>query len=224
MAPGPSVLSPMNREQIFEFFRRLAEDNPAPETELEFGNSYQLLVAVVLSAQATDIGVNKATRALFAAVDCAQQMLDLGEESLREQIKTIGLFNSKAKHVIALSEILVAQYGGEVPATREQLMALPGVGRKTANVVLNCAFGQETFAVDTHLFRLGNRTGLAPGKTPDQVEAKLEKRVPAPFRLHAHHWLILHGRYICKARTPECWRCKVADLCAFKGKVAQPGG
>ncbi len=212
----------MTREQIFEFFSRLAELNPAPETELEFGNAYQLLVAVTLSAQATDVGVNKATRALFAKVETPQQMLDLGEEGLRAHIKTIGLFNSKAKNVIAMARLLVDNFGGEVPSTREELVTLPGVGRKTANVVLNCWFGQETFAVDTHIFRLGNRTGLAKGKTPEQVEAKLEKRVPQPFRLGAHHWLILHGRYICKARTPECWRCPVADLCSFKPKVLEP--
>jgi endonuclease III len=211
----------MTRDQIFEFFRRLAEDNPSPQTELEYGNAYQLVVAVALSAQATDVGVNKATRALFAKVETPQQMLDLGEAGLKEHIKTIGLFNSKAKNVIALSQILVDRYGGEVPATREQLVELPGVGRKTANVVLNCWFGQETFAVDTHIFRVGNRTGMAKGKTPDHVEAKLEKRVPQPFRLHSHHWMILHGRYVCKARTPECWRCKVADLCSFRKKVTQ---
>ncbi len=212
----------MNREQIFEFFRRLAEDDPAPQTELEYGNAFQLVVAVALSAQATDVGVNKATRALFAKVETPQQMLALGEEGLREHIKTIGLFNSKAKNVMALSQLLVDDYGGAVPGTREDLVRLPGVGRKTANVVLNCWFGQETFAVDTHIFRVGNRTGLAKGKTPDHVEAKLEKRVPQPFRLHAHHWLILHGRYVCKARTPECWRCKVADLCSFRKKVPEP--
>jgi len=211
----------MNRAQIFEFFRRLAEDNPEPRTELEYGNAYQLVVAVALSAQATDVGVNKATRALFAKVETPQQMLELGEEGLKEHIKTIGLFNSKAKNVIALSRILVEQHGGEVPATREELVKLPGVGRKTANVVLNCWFGQEAFAVDTHIFRVGNRTGLAKGKTPDHVEAKLEKRVPQPFRLHAHHWLILHGRYVCKARTPECWRCPVVDLCSYRKKVLQ---
>lgn len=212
----------MTREQIFEFFRRLAEDNPTPRTELEYGNAYQLVVAVALSAQATDVGVNKATRALFARVQTPQAMLDLGEEGLREHIKTIGLFNAKAKNVIALSQLLVDEFGGEVPATREELVRLPGVGRKTANVVLNCWFGQETFAVDTHILRVGNRTGLAKGKTPDHVEAKLEKRVPQPFRLHAHHWLILHGRYVCKARRPECWRCKVGDLCSFRKKVTQP--
>jgi endonuclease-3 len=211
----------MTREQIFEFFRRLAEDDPAPRTELEYGNAFQLVVAVALSAQATDVGVNKATRALFAKITTPQQMLDLGEEGLKEHIKTIGLFNSKAKNVIALSQLLVDEFGGEVPATREELVKLPGVGRKTANVVLNCWYGEETFAVDTHIFRVGNRTGLAKGKTPDHVEAKLEKRVPQPFRLHAHHWLILHGRYVCKARTPECWRCKVADVCSFRKKVLE---
>ncbi len=212
----------MNREQTFEFFRRLAEDNPAPETELEYGNPYQLLVAVTLSAQATDVGVNKATRALFRAVQTPQQMLALGEDKLKDHIKTIGLFNTKAKNVIAMAQRLIDDFGGEVPASREALVTLPGVGRKTANVVLNCAFGQETFAVDTHIFRVGNRTGLARGKTPEQVEAKLDKRVPGPFRLHAHHWLILHGRYTCKARTPECWRCVVADLCAYRLKTPAP--
>jgi endonuclease-3 len=177
----------MTRDEIFEFFRRLAEDNPDPQTELEFGNVYQLLVAVVLSAQATDVGVNKATRRLFEEVRTPQQMVELGEEGLKQQIKTIGLFNSKAKNVIALSQKLVAEHGGEVPRDRDTLVTLPGVGRKTANVVLNCAFGEETFAVDTHVFRVGNRTGLARGKTPEQVEAKLEKRVPQPFRRGAHH-------------------------------------
>jgi len=213
----------LNRAQIFEFFRRLAEANPSPETELEFGNVYQLLVAVTLSAQATDVGVNKATRALFAKVKTPQDMLDLGEAGLKEYIKTIGLFNSKAKNVMAMAEILVREHGGEVPADRDLLTALPGVGRKTANVVLNCAFGAETFAVDTHIFRLGNRTGLAKGKTPLAVEKSLEKRVPQPFRVGSHHWMILHGRYICKARTPECWRCPVVDLCGFKAKVLEKG-
>ena len=212
----------MTRTQIFEFFRRLAEDNPVPETELEYDNPYQLLVAVTLSAQATDVGVNKATRALFRAVRTPEQMLALGEADLKDHIKTIGLFNSKARNVFAMAQRLVDDFGGTVPETREALVTLPGVGRKTANVVLNCAFGQETFAVDTHIFRVGNRTGLARGKTPEQVEAKLEKRVPAPFRLHAHHWLILHGRYTCKARTPECWRCVVADLCAYRPKTPPP--
>ena len=213
--------TPKNKAEIFEFFRLLAEDNPDPQTELEFGNDYQLVIAVALSAQATDVGVNKATKKLFAEVQTPQQMLELGEDGLKEHIKTIGLFNSKAKNVIALSQLLVDEYGGEVPDTREDLVRLPGVGRKTANVVLNCWFGQETFAVDTHILRVGNRTGLAKGKTPEQVEAKLEKRVPQPFRLGAHHWLILHGRYVCKARTPECWRCPVVDLCSYRKKVLE---
>ena len=214
----------MNKAQIVDFFSRLAEANPHPETELEYGNPYQLVVAVALSAQATDVGVNKATRALFAEVKTPQQMIALGEEGLKAHIKTIGLFNTKAKNVIALSEQLIRDHGGEVPEDRDALEKLPGVGRKTANVVLNTAFGHETFAVDTHIFRVGNRTGLARGKTPLAVELKLEKAVPQPFRLHAHHWLILHGRYVCKARTPECWRCDVADLCAFKPKTPPPKG
>lgn len=214
----------MNKAAAFEFFRRLAEDNPSPETELDYGNPYQLVVAVALSAQATDASVNKATKPLFARVETPEQMIALGEEGVREAIKTIGLFNTKAKNVIALSRMLVDEFGGEVPRTREDLVRLPGVGRKTANVVLNCAFGEETFAVDTHVFRVGNRTGLARGKTPDEVEAKLEKRVPQPFRRHAHHWLILHGRYTCKARVPECWRCPVVDLCAYRAKVLNPPG
>ena len=176
----------------------------------------------MLSAQATDVGVNKATRALFREVQTPVQMVALGEERLKQHIKTIGLFNSKAKNVIALSERLVAQFGGEVPRDRDVLTTLPGVGRKTANVVLNCAFGEETFAVDTHVFRVGNRTGLARGKTPEQVETQLDRKVPAPFRAGAHHWLILHGRYTCKARLPECWRCVVADLCAYKPKTPPP--
>jgi endonuclease-3 len=211
----------VTRDEIFEFFRRLAENDPAPETELEYGNAYQLVVAVALSAQATDVGVNKATRALFREVETPGQMLELGEEGLKEHIKTIGLFNTKAKNVIALSRMLVDEFGGDVPDNREDLVRLPGVGRKTANVVLNCWFGRETFAVDTHIFRVCNRTGLARGKTPEKVEALLEKRVPQPFRLHAHHWLILHGRYTCKARAPECWRCPVVDLCAYRNKVLE---
>ncbi|WP_375194696.1 endonuclease III [Sphingobium sp.] len=213
----------MNKGQIFDFFSRLAEANPAPRTELEYSNDYQLLVAVVLSAQATDVGVNKATRALFRDIHTPQQMVDLGEDGLKQHIKTIGLFNAKAKNVIALSEILVRDFGGNVPQDRDVLTSLPGVGRKTANVVVNTAFGQETFAVDTHIFRVGNRTGLAPGKTPLAVELKLEKRVPGPFRRDAHHWLILHGRYVCKARRPECWRCIVSDLCRFRPKTPAPG-
>ncbi len=212
----------MKKADIFAFFERLASANPHPETELESVNDYTLLVAVVLSAQATDAGVNKATRRLFAEADTPEKMVALGEDGLKQHIKTIGLFNSKAKNVIALSEALIAQHGSQVPEDRDALERLPGVGRKTANVVMNVAFGHETFAVDTHLFRLGNRTGLAPGKTPLAVEKKLERNVPQPFRLHAHHWLILHGRYICKARTPECWRCPVVDLCAFKLKTPAP--
>jgi len=212
----------MARAFIFEFFRRLAEANPAPVTELEYDNDYQLLVAVVLSAQATDKGVNKATRALFETVKTPAAMVALGEDGLKAHIKTIGLFNAKAKNVIALSEILVRDHGGAVPRDRDMLTTLPGVGRKTANVVMNTAFGEETFAVDTHIFRVGNRTGLAPGKNVDAVEKRLEKRVPAPFRRDAHHWLILHGRYICKARRPECWRCPVIDLCQYKDKSPAP--
>ena len=212
----------MKKADIFEFFRRLAEDNPHPETELESVNDYTLLVAVVLSAQATDAGVNKATRALFATVDTPEKMVALGLDGLKQHIRTIGLFNTKAKNVIALSEALIADHGGQVPEDRDALERLPGVGRKTANVVMNTAFGHETFAVDTHIFRVGNRTGLARGKTPNAVESVLERVVPQPFRLHAHHWLILHGRYICKARRPECWRCPVADLCAFRPKTPPP--
>ena len=211
----------MTRDQIFAFFSALAELNPHPKTELAFGNTYQLLVAVVLSAQATDAGVNKATRALFAKVRTPAQMVALGEDGLKGYVKTIGLYNSKAKNIIALSHKLIAEFGGEVPADRDALTGLPGVGRKTANVVLNCAFGMETFAVDTHVFRVCNRTGLARGKTPEKVEALLEKRVPEPFRRHAHHWLILLGRYTCKARKPECWRCPVVDQCGFKQKVLE---
>jgi endonuclease-3 len=212
----------MKKADVVEFYHRLAEANPHPETELEYRNPYTLVVAVALSAQATDIGVNKATRALFAEVDTPQKMLELGEEGLKQHIKTIGLFNTKAKNVIALSQMLVDDYGGEVPQDRADLERLPGVGRKTANVVLNTAFGQETFAVDTHIFRVCNRTGLAKGKTVLAVELKLDKATPAPFRVHAHHWLILHGRYICKARRPECWRCPVEDLCAYRPKTPAP--
>ena len=213
----------MKKDAIFEAFRRLAEANPAPETELAYGNTYQLLVAVTLSAQATDVGVNKATRRLFEIVRTPAEMVALGEEGLKDHIKTIGLFNAKAKNVIALSEMLIRDHNGEVPADRDALTRLPGVGRKTANVVLNTAFGMETFAVDTHIFRVGNRTGLAKGKTPEAVERGLEKKVPAPFRLGAHHWLILHGRYVCQARKPECWHCGIVDLCGFKGKILDSG-
>ena len=214
----------MNKAQVFEFFRRLAEANPAPTTELEYSNPYTLLVAVVLSAQATDVSVNLATRDLFKRVRTPQQMIALGEDALRDQIKSIGLFNTKAKNVIALSEALIRDHKGEVPRTREELEKLPGVGRKTANVVLNTAFGQETFAVDTHIFRVGNRTGLAPGKTPLDVELKLDRITPQPFRRDAHHWLILHGRYTCKARLPLCWKCPVIDLCRYKPKTPPPKG
>lgn len=212
----------MKREQVFEFFRRLAEANPSPTTELESENPYQLLVAVVLSAQATDASVNIACRPLFQRIKTPHQMVELGEDALRDAIKTVGLFNTKARNVIALSRALIDDCNGQVPCTREALQALPGVGRKTANVVLNTAFGEETFAVDTHVFRVCNRTGLAPGKTVDEVEAKLEKIVPQPFRRDAHHWLILHGRYTCKARLPECWRCPVVDLCRYKPKTPPP--
>jgi endonuclease III len=211
----------MKPADIDEFFRRLAADNPAPKTELEYINPYTLLVAVVLSAQATDIGVNKATGPLFQIVQTPQQMVELGEEKLRQYIRTIGLFNTKAKNVIKLSEILVAEHAGEVPRKRKELEALPGVGRKTANVVLNVAFGQTTIAVDTHIFRVSNRTGLARGKTPEEVERKLLRYVPARWKPHAHHWLILHGRYICKARKPDCPACTVRDLCAFPDKTSE---
>jgi len=212
----------VKKADIVEFYSRLAADNPHPETELESVNPYTLLVAVVLSAQATDAGVNKATRKLFEEVTTPEQMVALGEAKLKQHIKTIGLFNTKAKNVIALSRQLIDEFGGKVPEDRDQLEELPGVGRKTANVVMNVAFGAETFAVDTHIFRVCNRTGLAPGKTPLAVELKLDKATPQPFRLHAHHWLILHGRYVCKARKPECWRCIVRDLCAFKPKTPAP--
>jgi len=209
-------------QAVTEFYRRLRAQTPQPASELQYVNVYTLLVAVVLSAQATDIGVNKATGPLFARVDTPEKMLALGEAGLKNYIKTIGLFNAKAKNVIALSKILRDEHKSIVPRDREALQKLPGVGRKTANVVLNIAFGEPTIAVDTHIFRVGNRTGLAPGKTPLHVELKLEKKTPAEFKQHAHHWLILHGRYVCKARTPECWRCLVADLCAFKPKSPAP--
>ena len=212
----------MKKPDIFEFYRRLAELNPSPETELESVNIYTLLVAVVLSAQSTDAGVNKATRALFASVRDPHAMVELGETGLKSHIKTIGLFNNKAKNVIALSHMLIDKFEGEVPTDLDQLESLPGVGRKTANVVLNVALGAETFPVDTHVFRVANRTGLAKGKTVRAVETILERQTPQPFRTHAHHWLILHGRYTCKARLPECWRCPVIDLCAFRPKSLQP--
>jgi endonuclease-3 len=201
------------------FFRRLAKANPNPRGELEYINPYTLLVAVVLSAQATDVSVNKATEPLFKIADTPGKMLALGEARLKDYIRTIGLYNTKAKNVIKLSEILLRDHGGQVPPEREALQTLPGVGRKTANVVLNVAFGQPTMAVDTHIFRLGNRSGLAFGKTPDAVEQMLMKRVPEKYRLNAHHWLILHGRYVCKARKPDCAACVVQDLCAYKAKT-----
>jgi len=209
----------MKKADIEEFFRRLEERDPEPKGELNYKNPYTLLVAVVLSAQATDVGVNKATGPLFEIVDTPEKMVALGEAKLRDYIKTIGLFNSKAKNVIGLSRKLIEEHGSQVPRDREALEKLPGVGRKTANVVLNIAFGEPTIAVDTHIFRVGNRTGLAPGKTVLLVEKKLEKAVPEKYRLHAHHWLILHGRYVCKARKPNCPVCVVNDLCAFKGKT-----
>jgi endonuclease-3 len=212
----------VNRADAFEFYRRLAEADPAPVTELDYRDPYTLLVAVALSAQATDVSVNKATRSLFDRADTPAAMVALGEETVRDHIRTIGLFNTKAKNVIALSEALLRDHDGAVPADRTALEALPGVGRKTANVVMNVAFGAPTIAVDTHIFRVGNRTGLARGKTPLAVELKLERATPAVFLSHAHHWLILHGRYVCKARRPECWRCIVADLCAFKPKTPPP--
>ena len=213
----------LKKAEIADFYRLLADRTPNPETELESVNDFTLLVAVVLSAQATDAGVNLATRKLFKTVTTPQAMLDYGEERLRDTIKTIGLFNPKAKNVIALSEILVAEHGGEVPTDRDTLVTLPGVGRKTANVIMNTAFGAETFAVDTHVFRVSNRTGLAPGKNVMEVERKLDKVTPPPFRRDAHHLLILHGRYVCKARTPECWRCVVAHICRYQPKTPPPG-
>ena len=209
----------MKPADIEEFFRRLAEANPAPKSELDYRNPFTLLVAVVLSAQATDVGVNRATKRLFEVADTPEKMLALGEDGLKEHIKTIGLFNSKAKNVIALSRMLVDEHGSEVPQDRAALERMPGVGRKTANVVLNVAFGQPTIAVDTHIFRVGNRTGLARGKTPEEVERKQMRYVPRHWRLHAHHWLILHGRYVCKARKPDCPVCPVRDLCAYREKT-----
>jgi endonuclease-3 len=214
----------MNARQRHEFFARLRELNPHPKTELEYTTPFELLIAVMLSAQATDVSVNKATRRLFPLASTPQALLQLGEQRLRELISSIGLFNSKASNVIATCRILLDQHGGEVPQQREALQALPGVGRKTANVVLNTAFGQPTMAVDTHIFRVGNRTGLAPGKTPLAVEKALLKRVPGEFLQHAHHWLILHGRYVCRARRPDCPGCVVRDLCGFRGKTAPATG
>jgi endonuclease-3 len=209
----------LKKPQIEEFFARLQKANPNPRGELQYINPYTLLVAVVLSAQATDASVNKATEPLFKIADTPEKMVKLGEAKLKGFIKTIGLFNTKAKNVIKLSEILIKEHGSTVPGDRAVLQTLPGVGRKTANVVLNIAFGQPTMAVDTHIFRVGNRTGLAPGKDPLAVELMLEKRVPEPYRLHAHHWLILHGRYVCKARKPDCPVCVVNDICQYKAKT-----
>jgi endonuclease-3 len=210
---------PWTNAEIEEGFRRFAAANPAPVGELRYVTPFTLLVAVVLSAQATDAGVNKATPALFAAANTPAKMVALGEAAVRDYIKTIGLFRTKAKNLISLSMQLIERHGGEVPRTREALEALAGVGRKTANVVLNIAFGEPTIAVDTHIFRIGNRTGLAPGKTPLEVESKLEQVVPAKYKLHAHHWLILHGRYICVARQPRCEKCLIADLCRWPAKT-----
>ena len=209
----------MKKDKIEAFYANLARAMPEPKGELNYVNPYTLLVAVVLSAQATDVGVNKATGPLFKIVDTPQKMIDLGEAKLKGFVKTIGLFNTKAKNVIALSKILVEKYAGEIPQTRDELQELPGVGRKTANVVMNIAFGEPTIAVDTHIFRISNRTGLAPGKNVLEVELKLEKVTPAQYKQHAHHWLILHGRYVCKARVPDCPVCVVREQCAFKGKT-----
>ncbi|MGD1888310.1 MAG: endonuclease III [Cohaesibacteraceae bacterium] len=219
--------SRLKRAEIEELFAAFHAIEPEPKGELEHVNAYTLLVAVVLSAQATDAGVNKATPALFAKAQTPKKMVALGEDVVREHVKTIGLYKNKAKNVIALSERLIADFGddlpeGEVPEDRDYLESLPGVGRKTANVVMNMAFGHHTNAVDTHVFRVSNRTGLAPGKTPEAVEAILDRVVPDQYGLHAHHWLILHGRYLCKARTPECWRCPVIPICKFKDKVPNP--
>ncbi len=218
-AKKPRARKVVSAAAIHEIFSRFQKANPEPKGELEYVNPFTLLVAVVLSAQATDVGVNKATRALFAVADTPQKMLALGEDKVRDYIKTIGLFRAKARNVITLCEQLIRDYGGQVPQDREALETLAGVGRKTANVVLNMAFGHETIAVDTHLFRVSNRIPLAIGKTPLAIELGLERVIPAPFRLHAHHWLILHGRYICKARKPACERCIIADLCTSPEKT-----
>ena len=212
----------LGKEKTYEIFRILADDRPDPKTELDFVNPYTLVVAVALSAQATDVGVNKATKKLFEIADTPEKMLALGEEGVAQHIKTIGLWRNKAKNVIALSQLLIDEFGGEVPQTRDELTRLPGVGRKTANVVLNEAFGHATIAVDTHIFRVSNRTGLAPGKTPDDVEDQLERVTPLEFKKGAHHWLILHGRYVCIARKPKCWTCPIDALCKFKDKTPDP--
>ena len=216
---SPRTFKPWTAAEVHEAFSRFRKANPEPKGELEHLNPYTLLVAVVLSAQATDAGVNKATRALFAVADTPQKMLALGEDGVRDYIKTIGLYRNKAKNVIALSEKLIAEFGGEVPRTRAAIESLPGAGRKTANVVLNMAFGEHTLAVDTHVFRVGNRTGLAPGNTPLEVELGLERVIPPEFMLHAHHWLILHGRHVCQARKPLCPQCVIADLCEYRHKT-----
>ncbi|TPW28636.1 endonuclease III [Martelella alba] len=220
-ASAKTKLTSYTPEEIREIFRRFSIQRPEPKGELDHTNAFTLLVAVALSAQATDVGVNKATRALFAVVDTPQQMLDLGEERLIGYIKTIGLYRNKAKNVIAMSQKLITDFGGEVPKTREELVTLPGVGRKTANVVMSMAFGIATIAVDTHIFRIANRIGLAPGPTPDKVEASLEKVIPPDYLFHAHHWLILHGRYCCKARKPDCQACVIADLCKAAEKTSE---
>jgi endonuclease III len=212
----------MKRESIEPFFATLRAANPLPTTELEFTTPFELLTAVLLSAQATDVGVNKATRKLFPVANTPQAILDLGLETLEGYIKTIGLYRTKARNLMKTCEILVKQFGGQVPRTREALESLPGVGRKTANVILNVAFGEETLAVDTHIFRVSNRTGLAPGKNVEQVEASLMKRVPKEYLADAHHWLILHGRYVCVARTPKCWQCAVIRYCDYKPKTQPP--
>jgi endonuclease III len=212
----------MTPQDIEAFFATLRAANPQPASELEYSSVFELVAAVLLSAQATDVGVNKATKRLFAIAPTPQKMLALGVAGIEEHIKTIGLYRSKARHLHETCRILVEQHGGAVPQEREQLEALPGVGRKTANVVLNVAFGEPTMAVDTHIFRVGNRTGLAPGKTPYDVEMALVKAVPEPYRVDAHHWLILHGRYICQARKPLCWQCRVAPQCAFEPKTPAP--
>ena len=212
----------MKTQHIEPFFATLKAANPQPNTELEYTSVFELLAAVLLSAQATDVGVNKATRRLFPVANTPQQILDLGLEGLEGYIKTIGLYRSKAKHLMQTCRILVEQHAGQIPRTREALEALPGVGRKTANVVLNVAFGEPTMAVDTHIFRVGNRTGLAPGKTPYEVEMQLMKRIPPAYLVDAHHWLILHGRYVCQARKPQCWQCGVSAYCGFTPKTPRP--
>ncbi len=212
-------MAALKRSEIDELYRRLAEANPRPDTELRYKNEFTLLVAVVLSAQATDVGVNKATASLFETVDSPEKMVAFGEARLRDRIRTIGLYRNKARNVVALSKLLIERHDGRVPDDRAALEALPGVGRKTANVVLNVAFGAPTIAVDTHIFRLGNRTGLAPGADVDAVERELVRRTPDRWKRHAHHWLILHGRHVCKARKPECWRCALRDLCRYGAKT-----